>query len=231
MARFAAYEIMNSVKAVIFDMDGVIVDSEPIYEQHLSSLLAKLGVERPELIQSSLKGVSTRDTSLMLIKTFDLKYEVDELILLSRQAYLEHIDLLEELPPIPGVVALVKHLRKSGYSLALASSASAKRIDLFLSKLGIKRLFPIIVCGDEVNRSKPAPDIFLLAAEKLGVKPSECAVIEDSRNGVLAAKAAGMKCIAYAGSDHNTDDLSAADLIVKDFEALTKSLKYQTLPV
>lgn len=219
------------MKAVIFDMDGVIVDSEPLYEQHLQAFLIKLGVSQPELLEVSLKGVSSRDTSRLLIETFNLEYEVEELVTISRRAYLDHLDSLDELPSIPGVVPFVKHLSKSGYSLALASSASAKRIDLFLTKLGLKLYFPIIACGDDVERSKPAPDIFLLAAEKLGAKPKDCIVVEDARNGVQAAKAAGMKCIAYAGSDHNVDDLSEADLIIKDFAALTKSLKHQVLPV
>ena len=219
------------IKTVIFDMDGVIVDSEPLYEQHLQAFLVKLGVSQPELIEVSLKGVSSRDTSKLLIETFQLEYEVDELVTISRKAYLDHLDSIKKLPSIPGVVEFVKYLNKSGFSLALASSASAKRIDLFLSKLRLKQFFPVIVCGDDVKRSKPDPDIFLLAAQKLGAKPSDCVVIEDSQVGVRATKAAGMKCIAYAGSAHNSDDLSEADLVVKDFKALTKSLKYQTLPV
>lgn len=219
------------MKAVIFDMDGVLVDSEPLYEQHLQAFLVKLGVSQPELLEVNLKGVSSRDTSKLLIETFRLEYEIEEFITISRKAYLEHLNSLEELPAIPGVTQFVKYLHKSGYSLALASSASARRIDLFLTKLGLKRYFPVIACGDDVERSKPAPDIFLLAAKKLGVKPQDCVVVEDARNGVQAAKAAGMKCIAYAGSEHNTDDLSEADAVIKDFAALTKSLKQHTLPV
>lgn len=219
------------MKAVIFDMDGVIVDSEPLYEQHLQAFLGSLGVSQPELLEVSLKGVSSRDTGKLLIETFQLEYEIEEFITISRKAYLEHLNSLDNLPAIPGVVQFVKYLHKSGYSLALASSASAKRIDLFLTKLKLKRYFPVIVCGDDVERSKPAPDIFLLAAKKLGAKPADCVVVEDAQNGVRAAKAAGMKCIAYAGSEHNTDDLSEADVTIKDFGALTKSLKNQTLPV
>ena len=219
------------MQAVIFDMDGVLVDSEPLYEQHLQAFLIQIGVTQPELLTVSLKGVNSRDTNTLLIETFNLEYEIEELITMSRQAYLDHLNSLENLPSIPGVVGLVKQLIKSGYTLALASSASAKRIDLFLTKLKLNRYFPVIACGDDVERSKPAPDIFLLAAKKLGVKPKDCVVIEDAQNGVRAAKSAGMKCIAYAGSDHNTDDLSEADVIIKDFTALTKSLKYQTLPV
>lgn len=219
------------MKAVIFDMDGVIVDSEPLYAQHLDAFLIKIGVSQPELLQVSLKGVSSRDTSALLIKTFSLEYEIEELITISRKAYLDHLNALEEIPSIPGAIEFVKHIAQMNYKIALASSASPTRINLFLTKLGLNSYFPVIASGDDVERSKPAPDIFLLAAKKLNVQPRDCVVIEDAENGVIAAKAAGMKCIAYAGSDHNTDDLSAADLIIKDFSALTKSLKNQTLPV
>ena len=88
-----------------------------------------------------------------------------------------------------------------------------------------------MVSGDDVEHSKPAPDIFLEAATRLGVKPKDCVVVEDANNGLRAAIAAGMKCIAYSGSTHNTDDLSAADVVVKDFKALTKALKTGELPV
>ncbi len=219
------------MKAVIFDMDGVIVDSEPIFEQHFRSFLIKIGISQPELMSINLKGVGARTTSALLIETFKLEYEVEELVILSREGYLEYLKSLEKLPTIPGVAALIKQLNSNGYRLALASSASAKRIDLFLTKLRLKKYFPVVVCGDDVRQGKPAPDIFLLAAQKLGLQPKDCVVIEDAENGVLAAKSAGMKCIAYAGSAHNTDDLSAADLITKDFRAITKALKHQVLPV
>lgn len=219
------------MQAVIFDMDGVIVDSEPIHAQHLEDFLLTIGVNQPELLQVSLKGVSARDTSAILIETFSLEYEVEELVTLSRQAYMDHLNSLEEIPSIPGAVMFIKYLAKSGYRLALASSASPMRINMFLTKLGIKSYFSVITSGDDVERSKPAPDIFLLTARRLGIQPGDCVVVEDAQNGVRAAKDAGMKCIAYGGSAHNTDDLLAADLVVKDFVALVKALKTGKLPV
>jgi len=219
------------MQPIIFDMDGVLVDSEPLHQQHLEALFVKIGITEPEKLNHNFKGVNTRDTSIILIETFNLDYDVDELVKLSRKAYLEHLSSIKELPSIPGAIELVKFLAKASHPLALASSASAKRIELFLTKLGLKQQFKVIASGDDVEHSKPAPDIFLLAAKKLGVKPSDCIVIEDAENGVRAAHSAGMKCIAYGGSDHNDDNLLAADLVVKDFHALVRALESGGLPV
>lgn len=219
------------MQAVIFDMDGVLVDSEPLHRQHIQEFLVKIGVTEPEKLRHNFKGVSTKDTSRIIIETFELEYDIDEMIKMSRQAYIDHLNSLNELPSIPGAVKFVKSLAKAGHPLALASSASSKRIEMFLDKLGLKEYFKVVASGDHVDRSKPAPDIFLLAANKLGVDPKDCVVIEDAENGVTAAKAAGMKCIAYAGSDHNTDNLLAADLVVKDFVRLVSALKPGKLPV
>lgn len=219
------------MRAVIFDMDGVLIDSEPIFEQHLQGFLLRLGVGEPSKLTHNLKGVSSKNVSQIIIETFELDYDVEELTMMSRRAYLEFLNNLQELPSIPGAVKFVKSLAAAGYPLALASSASLQRIELFLRKLGLEQHFVVIACGDDVKRSKPAPDIFLLAAEMLGVDPVECVVVEDAENGVRAAKAAGMKCIAYGGSDHNTDNLLDADIIVKDFDQFVDALRPGMLPV
>lgn len=212
-------------------MDGVLIDSEPIFEQHLQGFLLRLGVGEPSKLTHNLKGVSSKNVSQIIIETFELDYDVEELTMMSRRAYLEFLNNLQELPSIPGAVKFVKSLAAAGYPLALASSASLQRIELFLRKLGLEQHFVVIACGDDVKRSKPAPDIFLLAAEMLGVDPVECVVVEDAENGVRAAKAAGMKCIAYGGSDHNTDNLLDADIIVKDFDQFVDALRPGMLPV
>jgi HAD superfamily hydrolase (TIGR01509 family) len=218
-------------KAVIFDMDGVIVDSEPLHALHLQKFLIQLGVREPQRFKTNIKGVNATQTWTMLRDEFGLDYEIEELVMQSRESYVSYLETLPHLPCIPGAVELITFLHDAGYRLALASSAAPKRIELFLRKLRLRNCFQAVVCGDDVARSKPAPDIFLLAAKKLRAKPSNCVVIEDANNGVRAAKAAGMKCIAYAGSPHNTDDVSEADIILKDFRALTNSLKHGALPV
>lgn len=219
------------MQAVIFDMDGVLVDSEPLYNQHIKSFLVKLGVQDSGEIVYNFKGLGSKEVSRIIIETFNLDHDIDEMTKMSRHAYIEHLNDLAELPSIPGAVELVKNLAKAGHPLALASAASSKRIEMFLNKLDLTDYFKIIASGEDVERTKPAPDIFLLAARKLGVDPKECVVIEDAANGVTAAKAAGMKCIAYGGSDHNTDNLLDADLVVKDFTKFVNALKPGKLPV
>lgn len=212
-------------------MDGVLMDSEPLYRQHLEIFLIKLGVNDPTKLVHNLKGLNSLRTSELLIETFDLPYEPDELTTISRKAYLEYLQGLPALPSVPGAVSFVKQLAEAGHPLALASSASRVRIDMFLSKLKLKEYFKVIACADDAVRSKPAPDIFLLAAQRLGAEPANCVVIEDAENGVIAAKAAGMKCIAYGGADHNTDNLLAADVIIKDFDRFVSALRPGKLPV
>lgn len=218
------------MRTVIFDMDGVIVDSEPLHIEHLHGYLRKIGVKKPDSFDRSLKGVNASETWNMLIENFNLEYDLEFLINDSRRSYVDFLNSLKELPEIPGVIKLIKALHAKRYPLSLGSSAAPKRIDLFLEKLNLQKYFQVIVSGDDVKRSKPAPDIFLKVAELMKVKPIDCVVFEDANNGVAAAHAAGMKCIAYSGSTHNTDDLSQADLIVKDFEPLADAIRHGRMP-
>lgn len=223
------YKSMKNI--VIFDMDGVIVDSEPLHTDHLQIFLTNLGVESPEKITINLKGRNARTIWGLLIDEFQLEHDIDELVTRARASYFSYLNDLPQLPPIPGAVEFIKYCHEKSYRLAIASSASPRRINMFLEKTGVKEYFEVIVSGDDVRHAKPSPDIFLLAAQKLDVEPRDCIVIEDAENGVTAAKAAGMKCIAYGGSDHNTDNLLGADLVVTDFHALIKGLKTGGLPV
>ena len=216
---------------VIFDMDGVIVDSEPLHSDHLRIFLTNLGVESPEKITHNMKGRNARNIWELLIQEFQLEHDLDELVVRARASYFSYLTELPELPSIPGAVEFIEYCYQKKYTLAIASSASPRRIDMFLEKIGVKDYFDIIISGDDVQHAKPAPDIFLLAAEKLNANPVDCIVVEDAENGVIAAKAAGMKCIAFGGSDHNTDNLLGADLVITDFHALIKGLKTGELPV
>jgi beta-phosphoglucomutase len=121
--------------------------------------------------------------------------------------------------PLPGVLPLLHSLKENGFRLALASSTVPENIKLLLSALGIEQLFDCLVSGQDVSRGKPDPEGFLLAAKKLGVEPRCCVIIEDAIDGVRAAKAAGMKCIAVANT-HPRETLAEADLTVESLETV-----------
>lgn len=213
------------IKAIIFDLDGVIVDTEPLNKECARQFLIELGVKDPQPLSANLQGLNTQAYWIAMKEGYNLPQPLDELKSRWRPTYLSFLAARDHIPVIPGIPEFIDYLVQAKYQFAIASSANPKRIELILDKIQLKHLFSIIVDGDSYKNSKPAPDCFLLAAKRLGVAPEECIVIEDSINGVKAAKAAGMLCIGYGGSDHNQDDLTLADVIIKDFKNLTSDLE------
>lgn len=208
------------MNAIIFDMDGVIVDSEPLNDSHTTQSLLDLGADLVSRPLQTRRGMNSRETWELLKAEYELEHEVEYLVQRGRLRYMEFLDTLEEIPIVDGVRELLSALKSAKYRIGLASSANPKRIAFFLDKLGLTDMFEVTVAGDDVKKGKPAPDCYLLAAKKLGVKPQDCVVIEDATFGVRAAKAAGMKCLGFAGLPHNDQDLSEADVIITDFYKL-----------
>jgi beta-phosphoglucomutase family hydrolase len=213
------------MNAIIFDMDGVIIDTEPLTSNHLKEHLKELGADLDKRPFVSRPGMNSRMTWEILKVEYELEHEIDILINEGRSRFMTFMENLDELPIIDGVRELLTALHDAKYRIALASSANPKRVDFILDKLGIIDMFEVVVAGDDVKNGKPAPDCYLLAAKKLGVKPKDCVVIEDATFGVRAAKAAGMKCLGFAGLPHNDQDLSEADLIITDFHRLANYVK------
>jgi HAD superfamily hydrolase (TIGR01509 family) len=147
---------------------------------------------------------------------YSLNPSAEELSIREEEHFFSLLQSEPDVLPMEGVVPFAELLR-SRYPLALASSSSHVVISQVLSRLQMQALFDIVVSGDDVKYGKPAPDIFLLAAEKLGFEPHHCLVIEDSAHGVASAKAAGMSCIGFKGTPHNKHDLSLADRIIGSF--------------
>jgi len=206
------------IKAAIFDMDGVIVDSEPMHIEAEKRILLKYGVEISADELRTYTGTTAESEFADLIRKYGLKTTVDRLFR-EKEAVL--FDLLERrTEPTKGVIKLIKSLKQQGLKLAIASSGHRKLVHYFLRKLKIVSLFDSIVCAEDITRSKPDPEIFLKAAKNLSLDPAECVVIEDSTLGVTAAKSAGMKCIAFRNPNSGNQDLSKADLIIDDFRKL-----------
>lgn len=202
------------IKYMIFDMDGVIIDSEPVHLDLEEKLFKLYGIEMSKEEHNAFVGSTSHYMWGTIRDKYSLSQSLDELVEKDRKSYFELLSKLEEVEPIEGVDGLIKELHENGVKIAVASSSPLDVIELVLDKIKIKQYFDVVVTGDFVEKSKPEPDIFLYAAEKLGAKPQECIVIEDSHNGVIAAKKAGMKCIGFKNLNSGNQDLSEADKII-----------------
>jgi HAD superfamily hydrolase (TIGR01509 family) len=200
-----------AVQAVIFDMDGVIVDSEPYSMQALIDILRQYGIEPTSDELQRSYGRRVRDDFVDYFARHGVTADVDTAIAHKHARYY-HL-AAGHLQPLPGVVALLKRLRHRGYRLGLASSGDRVKVAFGMQALELIGIFAAIVTGDDVSHSKPDPEIYLMAAQRLGVSPAACIAIEDAPAGVEAAKRAGMGCIAVANSVAG-DLLYKADLIV-----------------
>jgi HAD superfamily hydrolase (TIGR01509 family) len=179
--------------AVIFDMDGVLLDSEPLYLRATNTVLAREGRYLSPEENARYIGFRYRDMLADLIPRLGLAHEPDHYVHETREIVLEMFG--GPLEPPPGAVALIDRLEEHGVPIAVGSSSGHAWIERILTSLGLRERFPVIVGGDDVAHGKPAPDIFLRCAALMGVAPERCAVIEDSANGVLAARRAGMAAI------------------------------------
>ncbi len=213
------------IKAVIFDMDGVIVDSEPAhYKVFMEHTKSKWGLTISDEEYNTFIGTTNHYIYSTLQEKYGIKGDLTALIEEYEKKCLDFLLSSKNERPIQGVDILVKNLHKNKIKLALASSSPKKSINAILALFELGQFFDAKVSGQEVKHSKPAPDIFLRAAELLHVSPQECLVFEDSRNGVVAAKAAGMQCIAYYNPNSGNQDLSRADRIIESFAEVDGSI-------
>lgn len=210
-------------KAVIFDMDGVIIDSEPAHYEVNKIIFNNLNITVSDSEYSKFIGVSNPVMWKVLKERHGLQQSVEELVINQTNANLDYIRNSNE-KPIPGVISLLKEIKSYGLSIGLASSSPLEGINLVLDKFDIRNYFSSVISGENLKRGKPYPDIFLDTAKSMEVNPSECIVIEDSKHGVRAAKAAGMKCIGFRNANSGNQDLSIADLIVDSLEELNLSI-------
>lgn len=211
---------MAHLEAVIFDMDGVLVDSERLYMLSEQMVLKDYGVEVDPFYFRKFCGTTQDFIWSNVLEEFSLNVPLDEIKEAGRKK-LDEVFTTQELPLISGVLDLLKELEYSKIPLAVASSSSKFLIETHLNTLKIADYFESYHSGEEVKQSKPEPDVFLKAAKELSVDPQNCLVIEDSRNGVLAAKAAGMKCIGFNNEAFPPLDLSEADKIVTSLNDIT----------
>ena len=212
------------IQTVIFDMDGVIVDTAPVHRYAYYKQFDELNIEVTEAMYTSFTGFSTRNTFQTLKEQFQLTQEVEDLIQRKRSIFNDAFDTKEDLELLEGVRTLIEDLHQNGMQLILASSASKVTIDRVFTRFGLHDYFTHIVSGEDFPKSKPHPAIFEHAAS-LSIAPKEnCIVIEDSTNGVKAAKAAGIYCVGYESEHSKDQNLEEADKVITHFKELNAAV-------
>ncbi|WP_396147768.1 HAD family hydrolase [Flavobacterium sp.] len=209
------------IKTVIFDMDGVIVDTEPVHHYAYNEHFKKLNIEITPEIYASFTGNSTKNIFEKLKAHFNLEQDVQTLVETKRNLFNDAFDKKEDLYLLDGVEDLIKELHQNGMQLVLASSSAKVTINRIFNRFGLHQYFTHIVSGEDFPKSKPHPAIFEHAAFLSETPRENCIVIEDSTNGILASKAAGIYCIGYDSVNSKMQDYSKADEVISHFSELS----------
>ncbi|MDQ5826100.1 MAG: HAD family hydrolase [Chloroflexota bacterium] len=205
------------MQAFIFDMDGVIVDSELHWKKPEGFFLRSLVPNWTDADQTRIIGLSLDNMYRLLTTEYGVTHSKDDFLevymAMARQIYREMVSLM------PGFSELMTELHRRGTPVALASSSTRSWIDIVLDRFDLRSDFEAVVSADDLTggESKPSPAIYLHTASKLGVPPAECVVMEDSQNGVLSARRAGMYCIGFRNGFNEDQDISTADVVVNSY--------------
>ncbi len=207
-------------KCVIFDFDGVLVLSNKIHLQSEKEIFKKKGLHISFGQLSQYFGMPVEQFIQAVIDQYKLKANTNELV---KEKYKTMHELIERkgIEEVPHAFELAKKCKKKGLKIAIASGSKKEFIEFALKKTRRRIKFDAIIGAGETKKGKPQPDIFLKIAKKLKLKPKECIVIEDATNGIIAAKKAGMKCIALKNKESGLQDLSKADRIIKSLSELS----------
>jgi HAD superfamily hydrolase (TIGR01509 family) len=208
------------IAAVVFDLDGVIVDSEQVWDEVREQYVREVGGTYTESATRDMMGMSSLEWSRYMAEALGVPGTPEEINAAIVQRMLERYG---EAPPlIPGAVEAVRRCAER-WPLAVASSSNPELIEVVLDVAGLHDVIPIVVSSQEVARGKPAPDVYLEAASRLGVDPRTCAAVEDSHNGIRSAKAAGMRVIAIPNPHFPPDEeaLAHADVVLHSIAELT----------
>ncbi len=214
-------DVLSTVDTIIFDMDGLMIDSEPLHQQAYDKVLKRFGKGLSEEENAKLYvGISDKDASEDLVRRLALPVGPVELESEKNQAYLEMIGHVE---PQPGLIELLSKLTK--YKKAVASSSTLNQIELVVNELHAKGYFSGLFSAQQVEHGKPAPDIFLLAAQSLGSDPTKCLVLDDAPSGIAAANAASMYSFAIPSRETKAANFSNATVKLGSLVELAELIK------
>ena len=204
---------------IIFDMDGVLLDSEPMHQEIIYETFQLKGIPLDKAYIQTLTGMSAFPMWEKVKRDAQRLESVEELIKFHRDYFFKRLPEVK-VPLVPHVKDVLEKFKNEGKHLSLASSSGRKLIDIFTQQTNIAHYFEVIMSGDDVKYSKPNPEIFLKVAQWYGLPATQFTVIEDSTNGVKAAKSAGMQCVGFQNPLSGGQDLSQADLLIHSMQEL-----------
>ena len=208
------------LKAIIFDMDGVLVNSEPLHRKAYFNMFEEFNLNVSNRLYESFTGKSTSAICKELCEIFDLSISHEKLMLSKRKHFKTIFDNDPKFQMIDGALSLIKNYFYNNLTLILASSASMTNINRIFKKFDLDKFFKAKISGADLKESKPNPEIFIKAAKLSGFNKSECIVIEDSTNGIIASKSAGIYCIGFNSPNSKNQNYDKADLVVSNFNEI-----------
>jgi beta-phosphoglucomutase len=210
------------IKAIIWDMDGVLVESEAMHVQAEAETLREYDIDLSNIDCTQFMGMNLQQYFEEIARKMGRDLPIDEIIQKHSETLRGYYS--QKFPIVPHAPEVVRALSEK-YPTALATSMRRRLADLYLARIGITDCFTVIIGGDQVQHAKPDPEIFLTAAERLNVDPSEALIIEDSGHGIHAGKAAGATVLARQADHNRTQDLSHADHIITDLREISEKLE------
>ncbi len=204
---------------VVFDLDGLLVDSEPLQAESFNKVFAPYGIRLSDNDFEELVGIETIDNFRHLRQKFAIDTPLDDLMAHKKEEY--HRLVKTRMVPCIGAVELVHGIAARGVPLAIASSSPREDVLLSLDTIGLRSFFPVVVTADDVATTKPAPDLYLQACAAINLPPQHCFAFEDSGAGLTAAVAAGLRCFVVPHRYTRTHDFSAAQAILPTLENIT----------
>ena len=208
------------LKAVLFDMDGVIVDTEPLHQKAFQMMFDEVGMDVSTAMYRGFTGQSTKEICRFLCTHFRVKQSPETLVQIKRSNFTRLFFEDKTLELLEGVEDLIKDYYKNGLTLVVASSASMFTINNVMERFHLNPYFKDKLSGADLKESKPNPEIFLKAAKLTGHNKKECIVIEDSTNGIIAAKSAGIYCVGYNSFNSKNQNYDNADIVISDLNEI-----------